>query len=1009
MNPLKKIKFTICFFAIFPLYTVCAQETFPKNDVADERVNAVALTHATITIDPFTILEDATLLLHDGRVESVSKNSDVPKGYREMDLAGHYIYPSFIEMFSNYGQPKVTKPPRGNPYVKREQVQSKTKGAYNPNEAIKSFYNSADYFFIDDKEAAKMRGQGFGTASIFRPDGIARGTAALVTLGKGTENNMVISPVVASHYSFDKGSSTQDYPISPMGSIALLRQTFYDSQWYALQTKRPFTDLSLNALIANRELPQIFEADGWLTALRADRMGKEIGLDFIIKGGGDEYQRIQEIKQMNAPLIVPLNFPLPFDVSDPFITQKIALDDLKHWELAPTNPAQLEQNGITFAITSHPADNLGGFLANLRKSVTYGLSKEQALSSLTSVPAKLLGIDDIVGTLKKGQLANFLVADGDIFHENTILLENWVKGERHIVNKPPATAILGAYHLEVGNITAELEIKIKNSKQVASVLLPNGNEHKVSVKLNGDMIFLEFETDNENKYTLAGWTDPSAADFTIKGEGTIDFKDSVFWKAVREKESDSKGSAVKKRPSGKLTATLGETIFPFMAYGTTDKIRPQSVLITNATVWTNEEEGILENTDVLIQDGKIVRIGKNIEAGNARIIEGAGKHLTPGIIDEHSHIAISAVNEIAANSSMVRMGDVINSEDISIYRALAGGVVAAHILHGSSDPIGGQSALIKLKWGEDPETLKIEGAAPFIKFALGENPKRSKSAPSIRFPRSLMGLEQFYTNAFSEALDYKKGWDGYNQLDKRKRKSTPMPRTDLVKQAMLEIVEGRRYISCHSYQEKEMLMLMDVAKRFGFTINTFTHALEGYRIADKLVEHGIGGSTFSDKWNFKWETRNAIPYNATIMNNEGVVTAINSDSRETIRHLNHEAAKSIKYGNMAPEEALKLITLNPAKLLRLDETMGSIKVGKSADVVLWSAPPMSIYAKPEKTIIEGAIYFDLERDKILREENVRERARIIQLMQGDKTRKTAERKISPIKPEFHCESLGMEQ
>ncbi|GMN05549.1 amidohydrolase family protein [Croceitalea sp. MTPC5] len=1007
MGTLKYSKSITSLIAVLFFVHSNGQETFPKNDVSDRRPNAFALTHATIVVDPATILNDATLVLRDGVIEAVVSGAQVPKGYTEIDYQGRYIYPSFIDIFSNYGQPEVVIPKRGSPYVKREQIQSNTKGAYNANEAIKASYDGAEHFEINEKMAEKLRSQGFGTVATMRPDGIARGTAALVVLGDGRENNMLIKPKVAAHYSFDKGSSTQDYPVSPMGSIALLRQTFYDAQWYGGHSKKPFTDLSLEALVNNKKLPQIIETEGWLTALRAYRLGKEFDIDFIIKGGGDEYQRIEEITEMNAPLVIPIHFPKDYDITDPHVVDKISLADLKHWELAPTNPSRLEKAGVRFAVTAHPTDNSNDFLKNLRKSVTYGLSKKKALSALTTTPSAILKVDDIVGTLAKGKLANFIITDGDLFDEKTALIENWVKGNRFMANDLADKSIVGEYSLEAGNLNATLNIQSKNLQKYEGSIVPQGgSKEKMSFTMERDVPVLEFKAKGST-YSLTGWMETVGDKTVLKGTGTIDYEKEIRWAATKiqkvlEEVNDKTGQPEQD------TASLGKVFFPFMAFGTPEKIASERILITNATVWTNEDEGVLSNTDVMLEEGKIAKIGINLSANDANVIDGTGKHLTAGLIDEHSHIAISAVNEITTNSGMVRMGDVLDSEDASIYRALAGGVVAAHILHGSSDPIGGQSSIIKLKWGVGPEELKIKKAAPFIKFALGENPKRSKSAPSIRFPRSLMGLEQFYANAFTEALDYKKSWRTFDKAVKKRKNTLVRPRKDLVNEAMLEIIEGKRFISAHSYQQKEMMMLMDVAERFGFTVNTFTHALEGYRIADKMVEHGVGGSTFSDKWNFKWETRNAIPYNATIMNNEGVLTAINSDSRETIRHLNHEAAKSIKYGGSSKENALKMITLNPAKLLHLDDTMGSIKVGKSADVVLWSGPPLSLYSKPEKTIIEGTIYFDIERDKQLRKANQKEKSRILKKMGSGDSDQRPTAKISNTKPEFDCEYIEMD-
>ena len=445
------------------------------------------------------------------------------------------------------------------------------------------------------------------------------------------------------------------------------------------------------------------------------------------------------------------------------------------------------------------------------------------------------------------------------------------------------------------------------------------------------------------------------------------------------------------------------TLFMLLA-GFSLLVQAETILIRNATVWTNEEEGILQNTDVLLKDGQISKIGQNLSDRNAVVVDGTGKHLTSGIVDEHSHIGGNGLNDGATNSSMVRVGDVLNSEDVNIYRALAGGVTAIQVLHGSANPIGGQSALIKLRWGEPSENMKIAGADGFIKFALGENVKRSRSTSSIRYPQTRMGVEQVFVDAFTNAQSYKSKWDTYNGLSSKTRTAAQKPRRDLVNETMLEILESKRFVTCHSYVQSEINMLIKVADQFNFRLNTFTHILEGYKVADKMKAHGVGGSTFSDWWGYKWEVRYAIPYNAAIMHREGIVTAINSDDGEMGRRLNQEAAKTIKYGGLSEEEAWKMVTLNPAKLLHLDDQMGSIKTGKSADVVLWSGNPLSIYSKPEKTIIDGKVYFDLEKDAQGNAEIAKERARLIQKMK-DAKKGGAPTKAggSPRELEFHCE------
>jgi imidazolonepropionase-like amidohydrolase len=330
------------------------------------------------------------------------------------------------------------------------------------------------------------------------------------------------------------------------------------------------------------------------------------------------------------------------------------------------------------------------------------------------------------------------------------------------------------------------------------------------------------------------------------------------------------------------------------------------------------------------------------------------------------------------------------------------------LLHGSANPVGGQSALIKFRWGSSPEEMKIEGADEYIKFALGENVKQSNwgDLNTIRFPQTRMGVEQVYVDAFNEAQKYDAEWKKYNGLSKKEKAGATPPRRDLQLEALAEIINKKRFITCHSYVQSEINMLMKVAERFGFTVNTFTHILEGYKVADKMAEHGVGGSTFSDWWAYKYEVREAIPYNAAIMANAGVTVAINSDDGEMARRLNQEAAKTIKYGDMSEIEAMKMVTINPAKLLHLDDRMGSLKVGKDADIVVWTDHPLSVYAKAQMTLVDGRVYFDREKDMELRDKIREERIRIINKMKGAKKNGAQTRKYIPKqKHRWDCEEF----
>lgn len=980
---------------------VHGQETFPRNDVKDPRPGTFAFTNATIVVDPQTTLTGATLLIKDGKVEQVGTNVSVPAGYAVFDLKGKYIYPAFIDLFSHYGLPEVQRP-RGGGFSGVEQIQSNTKGPYNANQAIRSHYHAADEFTLNGKSADELRKAGFGAVLTHKPDGIARGTAAMVTLGETTDNQVVLRPRAAAVYSFDKGSSTQNFPASLMGSIALLRQTYLDAEWYASQNPRPFADNSLEAWVQNQKLPQIFEAGSWMNVLRADRVGDEFGVQYIIRGGGDEYKRINEIKATRATLIVPVNFPDAYDVEDPLDAARVSLAEMKHWELAPANLGMLEKAGIPFAITATGLRKVSDFMPNLRKAIEYGLSEGAALTALTTTPARLIGMDNQIGTLKKGYVANFLITSGKIFDEKTVILENWIQGKPYRIKPLDTRDFSGVYRLTIAAADYTLEVSGEPGSHKAKIKINDTTSVDATVTFKENLITLSFKPSPREvgSIRLTGWTQANG----WKGKGQLIDGQWVDWSAVRTgnlQNGNARGTTPEKK-----APELGKVIYPFMAHGYPSLPTAETMIIRNATVWTNEAEGVLQNTDVLIKDGKIARIGKNLSEPGAKIIDGTGKHLTPGIIDEHSHIATASVNDVATNSGMVRIGDNIDAENVNVYRALAGGVVAVQILHGSANPIGGQSALVKLRWGEAPENYKIQGADRFIKFALGENVKRTANPSSIRYPQTRMGVEQVYMDAFTSALEYQKRWNAYNSLPPKEKALAVKPRRDLADEAMLDILNKKLFITCHSYVQSEINMLMKVAERFNFRVNTFTHILEGYKVADKMAQHGVGGSSFADWWNYKWEVRYAIPYNAAIMHRAGVLTAINSDDAEMGRRLNQEAAKTVKYGGLSEEDALKLVTLNPAKMLHLDNQMGSIKVGKSADVVLWTDHPLSVYARAEKTIIDGKVYFDLEKDAQNRKDQEAERARLIQKMkEAKRAGAPTQRGEGRSQVMFHCEDV----
>jgi imidazolonepropionase-like amidohydrolase len=410
---------------------------------------------------------------------------------------------------------------------------------------------------------------------------------------------------------------------------------------------------------------------------------------------------------------------------------------------------------------------------------------------------------------------------------------------------------------------------------------------------------------------------------------------------------------------------------------------PPVILIQNATLLTISH-GTIEHGSILIRDGKIAAVGQSVKAPDgAQVIDAAGQYVMPGIIDCHSHIAVDGdVNEGSISvSSIVNIADVLNPEDIDIYRDLAGGVTSANVLHGSANSIGGQTVVIKLRWGQPASRLPFEGAVPGIKFALGENPKRSNfgGLPGPRrYPTTRMGVEETIRAAFTEAKDYKKQWDDYNRRAAAGEKNLIPPRRDLRLEPLLEVLEGKRYVHSHCYRADEILMLLRVAKEFGFKVRTFQHVLEGYKVAEEIAAAGAGASTFSDWWAYKVEAYDAIPYNAALMTKRGVVVSINSDDAEEATHLNQEAAKTMKYGGLSELEALKLVTLNPALQLGIDKRVGSIDVGKDADLVIYNHHPLSAYAVAQKTLIDGRVYFDRQRDIAGRAELAREKKTLLE-------------------------------
>ncbi|TXE04379.1 amidohydrolase family protein [Gelidibacter salicanalis] len=973
-------------------FSLLAQEYFPKNDgVFTKNTNYTAITNAKIFVTPTQIIEKGTLLIKDGKVVASGASVSIPKNATQIDATGKSIYPSFIDMYSDFG---IEKPKRQGGGRSAQYDPSRT--GFYWNDHVMPENNAIDQFKYDSKKAEDLIKAGFGVVNTHIQDGIVRGTGTLVALNSDADNSMrIIEAKSAQYLSFDKSlKSNQSYPSSIMGSMALLRQLYNDADWYAKGNSKT-KDLSIEALNNNKSMVQIFEAGSRANDLRADKVGDLFSIQYIILGGGDEYERLDEIKAMNAPMIIPINFPEAYDVENAFLAATLSIQDMRAWNQRPSNPKLLAEKNIPFALTMHDLKSAKDFQANILKAIEAGLSKEKALEALTTVPAQLLGKTDKIGSLKNGAYANFLITSGDIFDKKTTLYENWVQGYKNTIEDRNTIDIAGTYAFTLAGDTYEMVLSGESSK-LKSEITSDNKKRGSKVSYANDWVNIAFTTQDSTKQEFVRVIATVDANKNLNGKAILPTGNELsFFAKQTEAKKDSEAKKEDDEDDKKeAVATVSPITFPNNGYGFETLPKAETILFKNATVWTNEKDGILTNTDVLIKNGKIAKVGQNLSEGGATVIDASGKHLTSGVIDEHSHIAAASINEGGQNSSAeVTIEDVLDDTDINLYRNLAGGVTSIQILHGSANPIGGRSAIIKPKWGHAAKDLIIDNSPKFIKFALGENVKQS-NWEGTRFPQTRMGVEQVYVDYFTRA----KAYEALKKSGKPYRYDTEM-------ETLVEILNGERFISCHSYVQSEINMFLKVAEQFDFRVNTFTHILEGYKLADKMVEHGVGGSTFSDWWSYKYEVNDAIPYNAAIMHDAGVTVAINSDDAEMSRRLNQEAAKTVKYGGVSEEEAWKFVTLNPAKLLHIDDRVGSIKVGKDADVVLWTDHPLSVYAKAEKTIIEGVTYFDLKRDEQIRTQIKKEKSQLINDMLQAKNKGL---KTQPIKKKekelLHCDS-----
>lgn len=986
--------------------------TFAKQPLTTDAPLVTALSHADIYLSATEKRTNATLLIAGNKIIDIVANEAIPPSAQIINMQGYSLLPGFIDPFSEYGIEFNYQYPETSPPV----YSINTLGGQAPNSAVHAQEQWLHHFAPNVDNAKKWQQNGFTSVQIAKQDGIFQGQAVAVSLAPLATIKTILKPYSNSLISFNKGSSPMAYPESLMGTMALIRQNLTYGQWL----KDNVNKLKFNQSPENTTVNSAWQAianqwsNTWIVnagdlnnVLRAGRLLAEPKLTTVLVASGREYARIDEIKALKASFIVPLNFPQAPNVQDSNIALDTSLEQLRHWHSAPSNPSFLAKANIPFAFTQHAID-AKDFWPRVQLAVKSGLAAQDALAALTSTPAAMIGIDDNVGKLAPGFMADIVVAKGDIFIDGEIV-GVYLQGQPNFNQVTLAQRKLaGDYQLQFADISLELTL---NPTQLSSSYLQAGEEtiDLLAPTLNQNHLsFAAAIEQNHKMYRFSLWFDDSG----VHGRVLLPDGSPEPVAGVAELDSQTNSAALDASSHDHAAQVFGapKLTSPNGAYGREAVPQFEKLHILGASVWTSAKEGVLTNTDVLISDGKITAIGQQLATPSGfKRLDASGMHLSAGIIDEHSHIALNGgTNEgTDAVTAEVRIADVLNPDSINIYQSLAGGVTSSQILHGSANPIGGQAQLIKLRWGQSAEGLKFTEAPAAIKLALGENVKQSHWGDEFvtRFPQTRMGVKSVMVDAFKAAKQYQAKHQAWNALRASEQKQVPAPAIDYRLQAIAEIINGKRQVHVHAYVQSEILMFLRLSQSYGFSISAFTHVLEGYKVADELAAAGAGASTFSDWWAYKFEVFDAIPQNACMLNNKGVVTSLNSDDYSMQRRLNQEAAKSIMYCGMTEMEAWNMVTINPAKQLGVDKLVGSIEVGKHADLVLWNNNPLSVYAKTQAVWIDGRRYFDRQEHQQLEQAMIIEKEQLIQqVLNADDKRKDGEPEVDIAEPDWQCDS-----
>jgi imidazolonepropionase-like amidohydrolase len=724
----------------------------------------------------------------------------------------------------------------------------------------------------------------------------------------------------------------------------------------------------------------LFDTADELTALRALDIAEELRLRVVLLGSGLEFRRLEALAQRKPAIVVPLSFPKKPDVSSIGAAEGTDLRDLMAWEHGPTNPRVLiasrkSLEGLALTTARIPR---GKFKDRLAKAIEHGLMPDEALAMLTTGPASILGVADRLGTVEAGKIADLVVVDGPPLGEHTRVRQVFVGGRPHEIL---AERLRGVWSVTLEPPIPEPITLTFRDEEDLEIRSGEDTGPAKSVKIEGEHLRVLFDHEPFGEAGVMVLSGRVRGD-RIEGEGERPDGKRFRWTATRTSRTppEKKEADEDDWPRPLKPPRPRHPGYPFGPYAVRPgSTSPPGILVRAGTLWTSGPAGTLENAFLVAKGSHLVYVGTDEAAARAAAkgieglveIDASDKHVTPGILDGHSHTGISHdVNESGQTvSAEVRIQDVTDPDDPNWYRQLAGGVTTVLTLHGSANPIGGQSQVQKLRWGVvEPREMHFEGAMPGIKFALGENVKQSNwgDEHKTRYPQTRMGVETLIRDRFAAAREYAAAERGVDS------------RRDLELEALAEVLAGKRLVHCHAYRQDEMVMLCRLAEEFGFRLGTFQHALEAYKIADVLKEHGVGVSVFSDWWAYKVEVQDAIPFNTALCHRVGVVTSVNSDSADLARRLTTEAAKAMKYGGLSAEEALALVTILPARQLRIDERIGSLESGKDADFAIWSGPPLSTLSRCEATWVDGIERFSIERDREHRARIAAERHRLIQ-------------------------------